>query len=201
MTIGTFGRTSARTVAVGHRRSGGNCVQESARELLRSVWEETALELSRLACAMGIAPGRVDDVLQDVYLIAWRKGPADADAAQLRRWLLRVTTNRCNLEHRRRTRWRNVWGAVARRWSGCDRAGSAADAVCRTEERQRIRRALGRLKPPWRSVLVLRYFAEFDSKQIGKILELPDSTVRSQLRAARKQLALELERMGYPDES
>jgi DNA-directed RNA polymerase specialized sigma24 family protein len=48
-----------------------------------------------------------------------------------------------------------------------------------------------------RTILVLRYFAEFDSKEIAKILEMPDSTVRSHLRAGRQQLALELKRAGY----
>ena len=57
--------------------------------------------------------------------------------------------------------------------------------------------ALGRLDLPMRTILVLRYFAEFDSKEIAKILDMPDSTVRSHLRTGRQQLALELKRAGY----
>jgi RNA polymerase sigma factor (sigma-70 family) len=56
------------------------------------------------------------------------------------------------------------------------------------------------LEPALRSVLVLRYFAELDSKEIGNILGLPDSTVRSRLRAARRKLAWELKRAGYRDD-
>jgi DNA-directed RNA polymerase specialized sigma24 family protein len=48
-----------------------------------------------------------------------------------------------------------------------------------------------------RSILVLRYFTGLDSREIGRILEMPDSTVRSRLRAARQRLALELRRAGY----
>lgn len=175
-------------------------MRESAKELLRSVWEEAAPQLARLVRAMGIAPGRAEDVLQDVYLTAWRKAPAELAQEDLRRWLLRVTSNRCNLEHRRGSRWRNVLGRLARLYGGSNSAGCPARAVAREEEHQLVRRALGRLEPRLRSILVLRYFAELDSKEIGKILELSDSTVRSHLRTARRRLASELKRAGYRDE-
>ena len=197
MTIHACELTPARTAILEHSQPGCSGVRERTCELLQSVWNEAAPELSRLACAMGIDPGRAEDVLQDVYLTAWRKRPPGAGRTELRRWLFRVATNRCNLEHRRRARWQAVWRTLAGRRGGSGHAGHATDALCREEETQLVRRALGRLEPQWRSVLVLRYFAEFDSKEIGRILELPDSTVRSRLRAARKHLARELSCSGY----
>ena len=176
-------------------------MSDSAEDLLRSVWDETAGELARLVAAMGIAPGRAADVLQEVYLAAWQRRPAGVERAELRRWLFRVAINRCHLEYRQQTRWQRVLRTIAQFRStagGSDKeTGNAADALCRQEERELVRQALQRLEPPSRTVLVLRYFAEFDSKEIGRILDLPDSTVRSQLRAARKQLAGELKRAGY----
>ncbi len=86
---------------------------------------------------------------------------------------------------------------LSRTWPTCDRTGDAGGAACRSEERELVRRALQRLEPRLRSILVLRYFAELDSKEIGRVLELPGSTVRSHLRDARQQLALELKRAGY----
>jgi RNA polymerase sigma-70 factor (ECF subfamily) len=198
--MGASGLASAQTGEIGRLRAGRSSVRESAEKLLRSVWDESAGELARVVCAMGIQPGRADDLLQDVYLTAWRKGPAGADWAGWKRWLLRVTINRCNLEHRRRARWRTVLDELARLRSGSRHASDPAEAASRGEQRQVVRRALDRLAPELRSVLVLRYFADFDSKEIGRILEVPDSTIRSRLRAARKQLALELKRSGYDHE-
>ncbi len=195
--MGASGLVSARTGYIERLQLGCSGVRESAEELLQSVWDELEGELARLACAMGIDPGRADDVLQEVYVTAWQKGPAEADRGGLKRWLLRVTINRCNLEHRRRARWRDVLNGLARLWSSSDRAGDPAEAVAQEEDRELVRRGLGRLQPQLRSVLVLRYFAQFDSKEIGRILELPDATVRSRLRTARRQLALELKRSGY----
>ncbi len=175
-------------------RAGCGSVHGSSRELLQSVWENTDAELARLVGAMGVSASRAEDVLQDVYLTAWRKLPPGIDREDIRRWLFRVTTNRCNLEHRRRTRWRNVLGRLVRRSSHTDHQTDAPEAVSQAEQRQAVRAALQGLEPSMRSMLVLRYFAELDSKEIGRILQIPDSTVRSRLRTARGQLALELKR-------
>lgn len=195
-----YGLVPARTGELERLQPGCSGVRGSAEKLLQSVWDETAGELSRLVCAMGIDTGRAEDVLQEVYLAAWRKCPAQADRVGLKRWLLRVTINRCNLEHRRRARWWEVMRGLTWFRGSSPHAGDPADTVAEGEERKLVRRSLGRLEPQLRSVLVLRYFAEFDSKEIGRILELPDSTVRSRLRTARKQLALELKRSGYDHE-
>ena len=173
-------------------------MEESGKDPLRSVWEEAAPELSRLVRAMGIEPARAEDVLQQVYLTAMEKHPPAAGRVELRRWLFRVTTNRCNLEHRRRTRWRNVLRGLAS-W-GENSHHDASEAASRREQQQLVHRALDRLEPSLRSVLVLRYFAGFDSREIGHILQLNDSTVRGHLRTARRRLALELRRAGYDDD-
>jgi len=55
-----------------------------------------------------------------------------------------------------------------------------------------VESALGRLTSVEREIVVLRYFCDFDSSQIGEMLALPAATVRSHLAKARKQLAKEL---------
>ena len=191
--------TSTRAVGVERPQTDWRGVQESADILLQSVWDATVQELLRLVRALGIDAAGAEDLLQDVYLTAWRKRPDGIERVELRRWLFRVTTNRCHLEHRRRARWQNVWRSIAGFWRTTDLQTPQTTAV-ETEQQAWVRRALARMKPRQRSILVLRYFAEFDSKEIGKMLELPDSTVRSHLRTARRQLAQELKRAGYNHE-
>jgi len=167
---------------------------ESTDDLLRSVWEEIAPKLIRLITAMGIGRGYREDVLQDVYLAAWQKGAVDLDPVQLQRWLIRVTVNRCKLEHRHRSRWQAIWQGLAAR-SGRQSSGCGEAAV--EEEHELVRRALAGLDREVRSLLVLRYFMEFDSEEIGRILEQPGSTIRGKLREARKQLAWDLKKAGF----
>jgi RNA polymerase sigma-70 factor (ECF subfamily) len=172
-------------------------VPESTRNLLQSVWEDVAPQLARLIGAMGFVRDRREDLLQDVYLAAWKNGPGDADAMQLRRWLFRVTVNRCNLEHRRTNRWQDMWRVLVSGWLRPASAGSNRVASHKDEEREYVHRALAKLKPQARSLLVLRYFMELDSTEIGIILGESDSTVRGQLREARKRLAWELKQVGW----
>ena len=165
--------------------------------LLASVWQELSADLRRLVGAMGIDRGQADDVLQDVYLTAWQKHPAGVDRSELRRWLLRVTANRCNLEHRRKSRWQAALERLRQSAGRASRVAEPAADASRREELEAVRRALGALAPQLRTVLVLRYFAELDSREIGRILGMPDSTVRSHLRAGRKRLASALKRSGF----
>jgi RNA polymerase sigma factor (sigma-70 family) len=69
---------------------------------------------------------------------------------------------------------------------------------CQTKEVQSlVRGLLETLDSDLKIPLVLRYFCDLDSRQIGELLEIPDSTVRSRLRAARQRLAAELTKAGY----
>lgn len=176
-------------------------VHDSARERVREAWPAMAAELARTVLALGIPAASVDDVLQDVYVAAWRQAPGGLDDESLRRWLFRVAINRCHLEHRRTTRWRAAVRGVFHRGSDTNHAPDAASHATEAEDRRLVRAAIGRLKPAWRTCLVLRYYAEFDSKQIAAVLDLPDSTVRSHLRLARLRLADELKRAGYEHEA
>jgi RNA polymerase sigma-70 factor, ECF subfamily len=190
---------------VGNARTGCGGVQESASDPLQSVWDESAHQILRLMRALGVPSSRADDLLQDVYISAWRKRPTGLNREELRRWLFKVATNRCNLDHRKVKRWQAILQHVARLWRPDDRprstrAGEPADALCRQEEKLLIHRALRQLNPAMRSLLVLRYFAGFNSTEIGKMMELPESTVRTQLQAARLELALSLKKAGYEHE-
>jgi RNA polymerase sigma-70 factor (ECF subfamily) len=189
---------------------GGRClphgrrqaVAHSPRDVLEGMWSEVSPDLARLTRAMGVAADRADDVLQEVFVAAWQKAPADIDRQELKWWLIRVTTNRCNLEHRRRKRWRVVlekmsWLRSATIGSGGGRTHSeGADAMAAAEERELVRRAVERLPPEQRSVLVLRYFEHYDARRIGEILEMPNATVRSHLHRARRALARTLTEAG-----
>jgi RNA polymerase sigma factor (sigma-70 family) len=182
------------------RTAGRSTVEESPRDLLRSVWDEAAPELARVAAALGVPASRAEDVLQDVYVAASEKPPGGLDAAELRRWLFRVAINRCHLEHRRRARWLGALRGLTRLLGRRSEEKDATKVASEKEEAALVRRALEQLKPQMRSILVLRYFTGLDSGEIGRILQLPDSTARSHLRAAREKLALELRRAGYRDQ-
>jgi len=167
----------------------------SQQGLLR-VWEKALPNLIRLAAGMGCGPGVGEDVLQDVYLSALRSGAGKLPAEHLGRWLYRVTVNRCRQEHRRRGRFRQVMQGIFRRQKPAA-APSAAETAANRQAARAVRTALAALEVKLKAPLVMRYFCEMDSKEIGEILGLPDSTVRSRLRAGRMKLAEALRKAGH----
>jgi RNA polymerase sigma-70 factor, ECF subfamily len=185
-----------------------NTVHEHAADNLAAAWDELRPELARLVRALGIRPANADDIIQEVYITARQKCPPELTQSplslresrpkdDLRKWLIRVAVNRCRLEHRRTGRWQRAFAALTRLF---DRRGgdtSAAELLSRDAQRQQVRAALESLDPGTRTVLVLRYYADFDSREIGTVMGLPESTVRGRLRRARQKLADRLRQTGY----
>ena len=172
------------------RLEGTSNVQPTC-PLLEDVWEGCSEQLARLVLAMGIRADRANDVLQDVYLATLQKPPAIAAEAELRKWLFRVTVNRCRLEHRRQSRWQRLWTRLAESWR-CD-SSAALPAAVDGELRDDVARALAKLSDDDRALVALRYFSELNSREIAEVVGRPEATVRGRLRVARRQLAEELE--------
>jgi RNA polymerase sigma-70 factor (ECF subfamily) len=159
------------------------------RCLLDAVWLENQPRLMKLAIGLGLRGEQAADVLHDVYVMVAQKPPAIHEADELRRWLFRVTVNRCHLEHRRRGHWQRLWRSFASSWSGEHQPAVAHEL---DELKLNVERALATLEKEDRALVVLRYFSELNSREIAQIVGLPDATVRGRLRAARRILASEL---------
>lgn len=179
----------ARQVAGGEpcRTAAGPPLVRPFRPLLDEVWEECGQRLASLAVGLGLSRDEAADAVQDVLLTALQKPPAIGDAVELRRWLFRVTANRCRLEHRRRGRWRRLWSSLAAVWTGASHPAGAVD-----QARDDVERALAQLAPDDRVLVALRYFSELNSREIAELVGIPESTVRGRLRTIRRRLAEEL---------
>ena len=145
-------------------------------------------KLERIVGGMGLTGADGSDVLQDVSVKVLGRDKAFCDEQQATRWLIRVVVNACLLEYRRRRSFfRALSERVRRRPARTGR--SAEDEAIRAEEMAAVQHALEGLDGSLAMVLVLRYFCEFNSAQIGEILGVPASTVRASLSKARTVLA------------
>jgi RNA polymerase sigma-70 factor (ECF subfamily) len=78
----------------------------------------------------------------------------------------------------------------ARRWLlAMARHGPPADVPAVSADSLDLHRALGRLTPRHREVLVLHYVAELPLDEVARQLRLPPGTVKSRLHRARTALA------------
>jgi RNA polymerase sigma-70 factor, ECF subfamily len=132
-----------------------------------------------------------EDATQDAFAKAsfhWRRIAA---YDQPEAWVRRVAFNQARNSTRRARRW---LVALARH-------GPPAPVPAATPDRVDLQRALRRIAPRHREVLVLHYVADLSVEEVARQLRLPLGTVKSRLSRARSALAEQLgdQREGVPN--
>jgi RNA polymerase sigma-70 factor (ECF subfamily) len=134
-----------------------------------------------------------EDVLQDVWLAAFRAVSRLGDIGAFRAWLYRIARDRSMREFRRRAPPCQHLGEVDLIDEGADEAHFTAEDV------ERIHAALDELSAEHRDVLVLRYIEDMTYEEIARVVGCQDGTVRSRLHYAKRALRGVLERMNVND--
>ncbi len=156
------------------------------------VYEAALPHLRRIAAGMGLPRADAEDALHDSYVALLQNLDRLDDAENARRWLVRVMVNRCRLHHRQRKRHDRPPTAPATADHDSTPFGG--------DDAEVVREALGELEGDELAVLVLRYFCDLNATEVGEIMSVPPSTVRSQLRRARIKLAERLIQKGLVDD-
>ena len=128
-----------------------------------------------------------DDLAHDTWLVAAKQAPADG--RPLRPWLSRVARNFARMgsrSNRRRERREQASQDVV------DPTPSPEALVARAEAQRMLVDAVLALDEPHRSTVLLHYFEEVPSAEIGRRLGIPDGTVRRRLKEALDQLRSKL---------
>lgn len=139
------------------------------------------LGLRRLAYRLLGDRGRMDDVLQEAYLKAFRGLPSFGGRSQLRTWLYRIVYNACLDELRRGSRANVVpLEAVSE--------PEAPDHVDATAGRLDLAAALAALPSDQRAVVLLVDAEGMSYDHAGRVLGIPPGTVGSRLNRAHAAL-------------
>lgn len=129
------------------------------------------------------------DLVQDVFIRAWRHATALGDMPESRRgyWLF-ACARTVSIDHHRH---RHIaWKAELRHGTeeAARFAGDPVDLAEAAEDWRDLDRAIRALPEPLRDVLSLRVLGELTSRQISEVLGVPPGTVRYRLARARAEL-------------
>jgi len=161
----------------------------SADEVLDGEFEDRLRDSSRLAfgIAYGVLRNREDaqEVVQEAFTRAFRRAGQLKDRTRFRAWLTRMTW-RLAID-----RWRADRRRVAREQVTVDarRDVSAEEMAAAFERSQHVWRAIDTLPDKLRIVIVLAAIEGHDTREVSRLLNLPEGTVKSRLFLARKRLA------------
>lgn len=130
----------------------------------------------RLAFAMLQSKADADDIYQEVFLRYVRRKPHFNDTGHEKAWFLKVTSNCAksliSSPFRNRTQPFN----------------ETKDLFSIDDHSLGLRELIKNLKPKYRRVLHLYYYEDINIAKIGRLLNIKETTIRSQLFRARQLL-------------
>lgn len=140
-------------------------------------------------------PEDAEDAAQVAFVKAYRRLDSFRGDAQFYTWLYRVAHNVANDHYQSRRRRRTVEAAdvAVREPVRHDDRNRPDRALEREDLREVARRALERVPPLFRTVLVLREYENLEYSEIAEVLNISVGTVMSRLFRARMRFKAQME--------
>ncbi len=157
-----------------------------------SQFETTAVphlnDLYRIAVHLVRDPSDAQDLVQNVYLQAWKAFHRFEPGTNCRAWLFKILFN--EIRHYRRRWLRNP--TVPEGEQPLEEIVAVEPPAPEHLQDQDILQALDEIAAEYREVVLLSDVHEFTYKEIAEMLNVPVGTVMSRLSRGRKQLRLSL---------
>mgnify|MGYP004603908375 FL=1 len=154
-------------------------------EAFRQLVEAYQTPAYRLAARM-CGPDSAEDVTQEAFLAAWRALPEFRGDCRFSTWLYRLVSNAAIDCLRREKKHRDTGDVDDLELP--DGGPSLQEQAERSDTRDAVRRALDRLSPEHRQVLLLRFMQELDYGEIAQVLDVSEGTVKSRINRAKSKL-------------
>lgn len=149
------------------------------------LYQQHAGRVYNLACRMTGSRSEGEDLLQEIFVLVFRKLESFKGESSLGTWIYRLATNSC-LDHlrSRENRARQLTSPLVeddiravRRSTGPMRA-----------ERLDLERAIAQLPPGYRAAFVLHDVEGFEHHEVAAILGVAEGTSKSQVHKARLKI-------------
>ncbi|MHA6533978.1 sigma-70 family RNA polymerase sigma factor [Paenibacillus sp. BAC0078] len=117
------------------------------------------------------------EAVQEASCRAWMKRKKLKNEQAFAPWLIRITINCCMDELRRK-----------KRVVPAEKLEEKETQEMRSSDRLDLERAMNRLKPKYRHVVMLKYYQDMTTAEIAKVLNKPEGTIKTWLREGLRQL-------------
>jgi len=153
-------------------------------EAYESMYREHSARIYSMATRMAGSPQDGEDLLQEIFLQAYRKLGSFKGESSLGTWLYRLALNHC-LDYVRSRR-----AKMNRLTETLDAEQSIEPVAARQTPiaKMDLERAIERLPDGCREAFVLHDVEGFDHKEVGELLGIAEGTSKSQVFKARMKL-------------
>jgi RNA polymerase sigma-70 factor (ECF subfamily) len=152
-----------------------------------ALYEEWFDEVARWIRAMGGPEADREDLVQDVFLVVYRRLP-DFDGKNVAGWLYQIARRR--VRDFRRLFWvKHLFGPSVPLTDSLAKPGpNPADSLETKEKSQQLDEMLRALNPDQRAAFVLFEIEGYSGEEIARLQEVPLNTVWARIHKARKKL-------------
>lgn len=176
----------------GVRQSNIETWQDTSNEhaQLEVLMQEYGTELKRIAFLYLHDRAECEDIVQEVFISAFKNLPGFRQEASYKTWLIRMTINKCK-DHHRLWSFKNLIYKPAIKLL---KTGSSAEEELIYEEgAKEVAAGIASLPGKYKETLILYYYQEMTMQQIAEVLEINVNTVKSRLLRGKGALQRKLE--------
>jgi RNA polymerase sigma-70 factor (ECF subfamily) len=153
-------------------------------DAFEKLYREHSGRIYALATRMAGSPDEGQDLLQEIFLQAYRKMATFKGESAIGTWLYRLALNHClDFVRSKQAKMGKVTETLDAEGS-IEPAGRVESPIARID----LERALAKLPPGCREVFVLHDVEGFDHKEVGEMLGIAEGTSKSQIFRARMKL-------------
>jgi RNA polymerase sigma-70 factor, ECF subfamily len=177
-------------------------VREGSQAACRDLVLRYQRPVFNLVVRMVRDPAVAEELSQDAFVKAFRALDTFDANLKFSNWLLRIAQNTA-IDYLRLRRVETVPldepsdGNPGSPQLVDPAADNPADAAERADAARALERAIARLRPEYRRLVVLRYQEDLSYEEILEITGLPIGTIKSFLHRARAEMARDLEEQGW----
>jgi RNA polymerase sigma-70 factor (ECF subfamily) len=187
-----MGERSVRTLAVPRPAPGEPAPGPDPRLTFAEIYDSTFAFAWRIARRLGTPESNLDDVVQEIFLVAHRRQHEFEGRSSIKTWIYGIVFNIVRA-HRRELATKHPAALHAEQRADADQVVDGADGPHeRTAKREAARlvdRFLERLDDEQREVFVLVELEQMTAPEIAALLGVPLNTVYSRLRLARLEFS------------
>jgi RNA polymerase sigma-70 factor (ECF subfamily) len=144
-------------------------------------------------------PQDAEEVAQDAFVRAWSNLGRFRGDSSFKTWLLTIAWNRAMSRRRSVTGWFRRTVAIDEVVEPADEGRSPHAVTQEAELQVCARAAIQALSPTLRDALLLAQSGEYAYAEIGAMLKVPVGTVKWRVSEARRQVRVQLARLGFVD--
>ena len=161
-------------------------IAEGNRTAMHTLYSRHNVRVYRFILRIVRDTTMAEDLVSQVFLDVWRTAGQFERRSQVSTWLLSIARFKA-LTSLRQRRYEDIDQDDVREIA--DEADTPETSLERATTREILRACVAKLSPAHREIINLVYYHEKSVEEVGQIIGIPQSTVKTRMFYARKQLA------------